>query len=95
MFVVLLKMTERKDQAPPLMAGHMQWLQNGFDEGVFLLSGSLQAQAGGAIVAHGTTLEDLQARVQDDPFVVEGVVHAEILPIRASKADERLAFLLS
>jgi uncharacterized protein YciI len=76
MFVVLLKMTERKDQAPPLMAGHMQWLQNGFDEGVFLLSGSLQAQAGGAIVA-------------------EGVVHAEILPIRASKADERLAFLLS
>lgn len=95
MFVVLLKMTELRDRAPQLMAGHMQWLQRGFEEGCFLLSGSLQPQSGGAILAHGITLDALLARIQADPFVAEGVVTAEVLSIQASKADERLGFLLS
>jgi hypothetical protein len=32
--------------------------------------------------------------VNDDPFVVEDVVSAEILELAPSRADERLAFLL-
>ena len=61
---------------------------------MFLLAGSLQPSAGGGIVAHNTSLEDLQNRVNDDPFVAENVVAAEILDIAPARADERLAFLL-
>ena len=48
----------------------------------------------GGILAHDTTLDDLQSRVSDDPFVAQNVVTAEILEIAPSRADERLSFLL-
>ena len=65
------------------------------DDGVFLLVGGLQPKLGGGIVVHNTSLSDLQTRVNNDPFVVENVVNAEILEITPVQADERLGFLLS
>lgn len=94
MFVVLLKFAQNRAEAPRHMAGHMAWLQRGFDDGVFLLSGSLQPGLGGCIVAHGESAEALRARVAADPFVAAGVVTAEIVELAPSKADGRLGFLL-
>lgn len=94
MFIVLLKFSGNKDQAGRFMEGHNAWIRRGFDDGVFLLVGSLQPTLGGGIVAHNTTLSDLQRRVADDPFVAEDVVSAEILEITPAKTDERLKFLL-
>lgn len=92
MFVVILKFFD-KERAAQLMEGHQQWIKRGFDEGVFLLVGSLKPNLGGGIVAHNTTLSDLQDRVNADPFVAENVVKAEILEIAPSRADARLEFL--
>ena len=94
MFVVLLRFSSDKAKAAQLMEGHNAWLRRGFEEGVFLMSGSLQPSAGGAILAHKSSLGDLQARVNEDPFVAEGVVGAEIIEIKPGRADERLQFLL-
>ena len=94
MFIVLLKFSSNKGQASQFMEGHNEWIRHGFDDGVFLVVGSLQPNLGGGIVAHNTTLSDLQTRVNNDPFVAENVVSAEILEITPSKADERLKFLL-
>lgn len=94
MFVVLLKFSRNKSLAGQFMEGHKEWIQRGFDDGVFLLSGSLQPNLGGAVVAHNSSLIDLQARVADDPFVAEDVVSAEIVEISPSRADNRLEFLL-
>ena len=94
MFVVLLKFSVNKARAGQFMDGHKVWIKQGFDDGVFLLVGSLQPDGGGGIVAHNTTLSNLQARVSDDPFVAENVVSAEILEIMPAKADARLSFLL-
>lgn len=94
MFIVLLKFSGNKGQAGQLMDGHNEWIKRGFDDGVFLMVGSLQPNLGGGIVAHNTTLPDLQSRVSNDPFVVENVVSAEIIEITPAKADERLKFLL-
>ncbi len=94
MFIVLLKFSGNKDQAGQFMEGHKEWIKRGFDDGVFLLAGSLQPNLGGGIVAHNTSLADLQSRVNSDPFVAGNVVSAEILEITPSKADDRLKFLL-
>jgi uncharacterized protein YciI len=94
MFVVLLKFSGNKAQAGQFMDGHKAWIKRGFDDGVFLLMGNLQPGLGGAIVAHRTSLPELQARVNDDPFVAQKVVSADILEIAPSKADQRLEFLL-
>ena len=95
MFILLLKFSENKEQAGRFMDGHNDWIKRGFDDGVFLVVGSLQPQLGGGIVAHNTSLPDLQTRVDNDPFVIEKVVSAEILEITPAKADERLNFLLA
>jgi uncharacterized protein YciI len=95
MFIVLLNFSGSKSSAGQFMAGHKEWLKRGFDDGVFLLAGSLQPNRGGGIVAYNTSLSDLQSRVNNDPFVVENVVTAEILEIVPSKADARLQFLLN
>ena len=94
MFIVVLKFSDNKGKAGQFMEGHKEWIKRGFDDGVFLLVGSLQANLGGGILAHNTTLADLQSRVNTDPFVAEKVVNAEILEITLSKADARLNFLL-
>jgi len=93
MFIVLLKFSENKAQAGQYMDGHNVWIKRGFDDGVFLLVGSLQPSQGGGIVAHNTTMTELQSRVNEDPFVVQDVVSVEILEITPAKADERLNFL--
>ncbi|WP_129664253.1 hypothetical protein [Phytoactinopolyspora endophytica] len=95
MFVVLLRFSDNKSAAGQHMAGHQEWIGRGFGDGVFLLVGSIQPSAGGAILAHGTSLADLQRRVDEDPFVAEGVVSAEIIEIDAAKTDDRLSFLLA
>ena len=94
MFIVLLKFSENKGQAGQFMSDHNEWIKGGFDDGVFLMVGSLQPNLGGGIVAHNTSLSDLRNRVNNDPFVAENVVRAEILEISPAKADERLEFLL-
>ena len=93
MFVVLLKFSENKSQASQFMDDHRAWIQRGFDEGVFLLAGSLNAQQGGGIIAHGTTMAELEQRVDDDPFVAQNIVKAEILEIEPARTDRRLGFL--
>lgn len=95
MYIILLKFSDNKSKAGELMDGHNAWIQSGFNDGVFLLVGSLQPGLGGSVIAHNSTLDSLQERVNRDPFVIENVVSAEILEIDAKKADERLEFLVS
>jgi uncharacterized protein YciI len=94
MFVLLLRFSGNKAEAPRHMEAHNAWIRRGLDDGVFLVVGSLQPSAGGAILAHGASLPELQSRVEEDPFVAHDVVSAEILEISPARADDRLSFLL-
>lgn len=93
MYVVFLRFSNNKAQAGPLMDGHKQWINRGFDEGVFLLVGSMQPNLGGALLASNTTRADLEARVTQDPFVAADVVTAEITEITPARVDARLQLL--
>ncbi|GAT69463.1 GTP cyclohydrolase [Planomonospora sphaerica] len=95
MFVVLLRFSANKSAAEQYMPGHQEWIERGVDDGVFLLVSGIQPGSGGAIVAHGTSREDLESRVAADPFVTEDVVSAEIVEIAPWPADDRLKFLLA
>lgn len=95
MFIILLKFSDNKSKAGEFMDGHKEWIKQGFEDGIFLLVGSLQPNLGGSVIAHNTSLPELQKRVSDDPFVAENIVISEILEIDPKKADERLSFLVS
>jgi uncharacterized protein YciI len=94
MFIVLLRFSDNKGQASEYMEGHNEWIKSGFDEGVFLLVGSLQPGLGGGIIVHNTSLNELETMVNDDPFVAQNIVRAQILEISPANADERLQFLV-
>jgi len=95
MFVVLLRFSENRNKASEFMEGHNQWINRGFEDKVFLVVGSLQPGLGGSVLAHGESREALESRVNQDPFVAENIVTAEILEIDPKKADERLGFILT
>ena len=92
MFVILLKFAEYRNRVAEFLQAHKDWIRHGFDEGAFVLVGSL-GSGGGAILAAHTSMEAVQARVAADPFVIEGVVTPEIHAIAPSQFDERLGFL--
>lgn len=94
MFIILLEFSRNKAQAGRFMEGHKQWLESGFDDGIFVMAGSLQPNLGGGILAHDVSLEALQDRINDDPFVSEGIVNAKIIEMTPSRADRRLDFLI-
>ena len=95
MFIIFLKFSDNRARAGEFMDAHNAWLKRGFDDGAFLLAGSLQPGLGGAIIAHDMAREDLETRIDEDPFVTGGVVNAEIHEIAPGMADERLQFLLA
>jgi len=93
MYVVTLSFADNKARASELMEGHKAWIQRGFDQGLFLMVGSLQPNRGGGILAHGADREALEAFVAEDPFVAENVVAVDILEITPARLDARLDFL--
>ncbi|MBO6580858.1 MAG: hypothetical protein JJ871_06270 [Thalassospira sp.] len=95
MFAIFLKFAENRSKATEFMDAHKAWIQQGFDDGVFLMVGSLQPNMGGAVLAHGVSRDEIEIRVNADPFVVEGIVSAEILEISPARADQRLDFLMA
>jgi len=94
MFIILLKFSDNKGRANQYMDGHKAWIKSGFEDDVFLVVGNLQPKLGGAIMAHNSTLLDMQNRVSADPFVAQNIVSAEIIEIMPAKTDERLKFLV-
>jgi len=93
MFIVFLKMTAAKDRAGAFVEGHRNWLKKGFADGVFLVAGSLEGGIGGCLLAHNEDRDTLARRVDEDPFVAEGIVTVEIIEYTPTMTSDRLAFL--
>lgn len=94
MFVVLLTYTVPLEQIDRLGPDHRAWLKTCYDDGIFLASGPQQPRSGGAILAHGLTREELEARLAHDPFAQAGAATYQIIKVGVRLADPRLAFLV-
>ncbi len=92
MYVVLLRLADGTKVAEQL-GSHRQWLRQGFDDGVFLLTGGIRQAGGGIVLAAGLALDELTARLAEDPFIVHGVVTPEVVELDVTMNDSRLAFL--
>ncbi|WP_342117323.1 YciI family protein [Pseudoduganella sp. OTU4001] len=93
MFVVSLKITGSKDLLAPHLPAHKEWLQAGFDDGIFLAAGNLQGHPGGGILVRGIDEAALQERLAQDPFVANALVDVSVIGFTPAKTDSRLEFL--
>jgi uncharacterized protein YciI len=94
MYIIFLKFGPNRAQASQWMAEHVQWIQQGIDDGVFLMAGSLDSAQGGAVLAVNLERAQVQHRVALDPFVIHGVVTAEVHAVAPSRMAPGMAALL-
>lgn len=94
MHIILLKFTDNRQNAAQHLPGHKAWLARGLEDGVFLMAGTLGSNLGGAILARSGSLANIQARVNEDPFVRENIVSVEVLEFSPSVASRDFQFLL-
>lgn len=94
-FIVFLRFGPNRAQAGQWMAGHKQWIQDGMADGSFLLAGSLDQAQGGLVIAAGTDAAAIHTRVAQDPFVLHGVVTADIHAVAPSLMAQGLSALLA
>ena len=57
---------EQRD--PALIAAHREFLQRGYDNGRFLVSGPSIPPTGGILIARAESLDELQMVLADEPF---------------------------
>jgi uncharacterized protein YciI len=57
-----------EQRAPELIAAHRQFLQQGYDNGRFLLSGPTIPPKGGILIARAESLEELNEFLADEPY---------------------------
>jgi uncharacterized protein YciI len=93
MYLVLLRLADRT-KVSEHVDGHRRWLQRGFDDDVFFLTGGIPQAGGGAIIAAGLSLDELSRRLEEDPFVMHSVVTPEVVELEPTMSDPRLAFLV-
>ena len=71
------------------MPAHVMFLKKYYASGNFLVSGRKIPREGGIILAVGKTRGEIEAIVQEDPFLKHGLADARIVEFRASqRADD-------
>lgn len=92
MHIILLKFGDNKSTAPQFMEAHNAWIAKGVADEVFQCVGSLDI-GGGFILAHGEDNQSILKRVNEDPFVKNNVVTAEVHQVDVKRTAPQLAHL--
>jgi len=68
MFIITLTYLKPAEEIDALLAAHRAFLQEQYDNGVFLMSGRMVPRTGGIIVATADSRADVEAVIELDPF---------------------------
>ncbi len=79
------------EQVEPHIPAHMDFLQRNYDEKRFLVSGPKVPRTGGVIIAVGSSREDIEQLIKEDPFHIHALANYEITEfVPRMKADGEL-----
>ena len=93
MFIVTLTYLKPVEEVDAYMAGHVEWLDKGFADGLFVVSGRRVPRTGGVIVARSGDEAGLRAFLALDPFAVHGAARFDIVEFSATKTAPGLETL--
>ncbi len=94
MFIVSLTYTASLDLVDELLTSHVNYLNEQYSKGTFLLSGRKVPRTGGVILATAESREKLEAILSEDPFWENQVAKFEIIEFMPTKSAEGLELLL-
>ncbi len=85
MFLVELTYKADLAQIDARMRAHVQFLKKHYASGQFLVSGRKIPRDGGIIIALGSSREEIEAIMREDPFCKHGLADVRIVEFRASQ----------
>jgi uncharacterized protein YciI len=89
MFVIELTYKADLTEIDAHMVAHVKFLKKYYASGNFLVSGRKVPRDGGIIVAVGTSRQEMQAIMEEDPFFQHGLADVRIIEFQASqRADD-------
>ena len=91
--LILINYVVPLDEVDRHMKAHIAWLERGYEQGLFLLSGRRNPRTGGVIVCRGHKAE-VEALAASDPFVATGAATVEVIEFNASWAADAVAAAL-
>ncbi|MES9995979.1 YciI family protein [Desulfovibrio aminophilus] len=93
MFIVLVRYVKPLPVIDSLLEAHINFLEEHFRDGAFLVAGRQEPRTGGVILARAESRGKLEAILARDPFAVEGAATYEITRFVASRTAPELAGL--
>ncbi|HEX2605577.1 MAG TPA: YciI family protein [Oxalicibacterium sp.] len=91
MFIISITYTKPMAEIDGLLSAHRKFLNEQYDNGMFLISGRKVPRSGGIIIADAQNRADVEAVIQLDPFYAAGVAEYEIIEFVPSMAAEAFA----
>jgi uncharacterized protein YciI len=89
MFIIELMYKAPLTSIDALMPAHVRFLKKHYAAGYFLVSGRKIPRDGGIILAVGSSRNEIETIVREDPFVARGLAEFRIIEFRASqRADD-------
>lgn len=93
MFVILCRYLKPFESVEPSVAEHRDYLQKGFDSGMFLCSGPQVPRFGGVILAKEKSRDRLLSFLAKDPFQVRGLAEYQLIeftPVKHAAGLDKL-----
>ncbi|HSC06755.1 MAG TPA: YciI family protein [Steroidobacteraceae bacterium] len=85
MFVIELAYKADLSEIDAHMTAHVRFLKKYYASGHFLVSGRKIPRDGGIILAVGTSRQEIETIVKEDPFHAHGLADFRIIEFRASQ----------
>lgn len=94
MFIINITYTEKLEKIDTLLTKHIDFLNQQYETGNFILSGKKTPRTGGIIVSRVSNRKELEEIIEKDPFFSNNVANYELIEFIPSKASKELEFLL-
>ena len=94
MFIVELIYKAELTEIDANMRAHMAFVKQQYKAGRFLISGRKVPRDGGIILVVGESREQVEALVQQDPFVSRGLADFRLIEFRVSQRADSVDALL-
>ena len=91
MFVIELIYKVPLAQIDASMAAHVRFLKKHYASGHFIMSGRKIPRDGGIILAVGTSRDEIETIMRNDPFCARGLAAVRIIEFRVSQHAAGLA----
>ena len=95
MFIVTLTYLKPVEDVDALMAGHIDWLDEGYASGLFVASGRRIPRTGGVILARSGDERALLDFLARDPFAIHGAARFDVVEFSATKTAPGVEVLKS